>query len=571
MVRPVVHGHLDVHHGIARQKALGHGVLHALVDGRQKAARDLAAHDLVDELVALPLVGLEAQPAIAELARAARLLLVTALGLGHLADRLAVRNAHRHKARLHARLLLEARKKRLHLGLAHGGDHRLVRLLAAGHAQGRVVLDRTRQERPQLVLVLLVDGLDGHRVLGNRQRQGVDGHVAGLRQRVAGTSVGELGHHDDVAGFRALHVGRLLAHHHVEVTEAILLARARVDQLHARLEHARDDLEEAQASHKRVGHRLEHECGRLALFVHERLLPVGQTEAPVMARMREVGADVLHKALDALLDDRGTHEHGNEQLLRDSLVEQPLQLLLRQLLLAVEVLHHQLVIGLGHEIAQLVARRARRVGVLGRNVLHALIGGSVLVEVARLHPDDVDDALEVRVHADGDGHGAQARAEARVQKRHGRVEVGVLAVDVIDEHGARQAHILGLTPELRGHDLRARHGVNHEQRHLGRLHARQRVADEVGMARRVEQVDLVVFVRDGSDGRADRELAPDLLLVVVKVGFPVVGRAHAGRAARDVQHRLGERCLAGAVLAHQHDVPYVFGSRSCHVDHQLSC
>ena len=59
--------------------------------------------------------------------------------------------------------------------------------------------------------------------------------------------------------------------------------------------------------------------------------------------------------------------------------------------------------------------------------------------------------------------------------------------------------------------------------------------------------------------------------IVVQVGLPVVRRAHAGRAARDVQHRLGERCLAGAVLAHQHNVPHVFGSRSCHVDHQLSC
>ncbi|EQI12228.1 UNVERIFIED_ORG: hypothetical protein QOE_2985 [Clostridioides difficile F501] len=48
-------------------------------------------------------------------------------------------------------------------------------------------------------------------------------------------------------------------------------------------------------------------------------------------------------------------------------------------------------------------------------------------------------------------------------------------------------------------------------------------------------------------------------------------RAHAGRTAGDVQHRFGERCLAGAVLAHQHNVSHVFGSRSCHVDHQLSC
>ena len=72
--------------------------------------------------------------------------------------------------------------------------------------------------------------------------------------------------------------------------------------------------------------------------------------------MREVGGDVFHDALDALFDDRGAHEHGDEQLLRDGLVQQMLKLVLRELLFAVEVLHHELVVGFGHEVAQLVAR-----------------------------------------------------------------------------------------------------------------------------------------------------------------------------------------------------------------------
>ena len=307
-----------------------------------------------------------------------------------------------------------------------------------------------------------------------------------------------------------------------------------------------------------------------ARLVDERLLAVGQTEAPVMARMREVGGDVLHDALDALLDDRGAHEHGNEQLLRDGLVQQLLELVLGELLLAVQVLHHEIVVGLGHEVAQLVARGLGGIGVLGRNLLDALLLAAG-IEIARLHANDVDDALEVLVDADRNGHRSQTRTEARMQQRHGRVEVGVLAVDMVDEHGARQTHVLRLAPQLGGHDLRACHGVHHEQRHLGRLHGGQRVADEVGVAGRIKQVNLVVLVRNGGNGGADGEFAPDLLIVVVEVGFPVVRRAHAGRTAGDVQHRFGERCLAGAVLAHQHNVSHVFGSRSCHVDHQLSC
>ena len=46
------------------------------------------------------------------------------------------------------------------------------------------------------------------------------------------------------------------------------------------------------------------------------------SEATVARRVREVGADVFHDALNALLDDGGTHEHRDEQLLGDGLVQQ---------------------------------------------------------------------------------------------------------------------------------------------------------------------------------------------------------------------------------------------------------
>ncbi len=197
-------------------------------------------------------------------------------------------------------------------------------------------------------------------------------------------------------------------------------------------------------------------------------------------RMREVRADVFHQPLDALLDDGGTDEHGDEQLLRDCLVEQRFQLFLGKLLLPFQVFHHELVVGLGDKVAQLVARGLRGVGVLGRDGLDAL-GVVVLTEVARLHADDVDDALEVGILPDGNGDRAQARPETRMERRHGDVEVSMLAIDVIDEHGARQAHALRFAPQLGGHDLRPGDGVDHEKRHFGRLHGGKRVADEVGV------------------------------------------------------------------------------------------
>lgn len=75
----------------------------------------------------------------------------------------------------------------------------------------------------------------------------------------------------------------------------------------------------------------------------------------------------------------------------------------------------------------------------------------------------------------------------------------LLAIDMVDEHGARQAHILGLVPQLGGHNLRSGNRVDDEQGHLGCLHGRERIAYEVGVSRRVKHVDLEVFVRDGGD------------------------------------------------------------------------
>ena len=88
------------------------------------------------------------------------------------------------------------------------------------------------------------------------------------------------------------------------------------------------------------------------------------------------------------------------------------------------------------------------------------------------------------------------------------------------------------------------------------------------MARSVEHVDLVIFVRDGGDRGANRELALDFLGIVVEIRLAVVCRTHARGLAGDVEHRLSERSLPRAVLTHQDDIAHVLSGRSCHFDHQ---
>ena len=80
VVRAVVERDAHVLHRIPRDVPLLHGFAHALLDRGDEVARDHPADDLVDELEAFAArQRLDLEPAIAELAAAAGLLLVLAL------------------------------------------------------------------------------------------------------------------------------------------------------------------------------------------------------------------------------------------------------------------------------------------------------------------------------------------------------------------------------------------------------------------------------------------------------------------------------------------------------------
>ena len=185
----------------------------------------------------------------------------------------------------------------------------------------------------------------------------------------------------------------------------------------------------------------------------------------------------------------GTHKHGNEQALGDGLGEQALDLFLGERF-AVEVLHHKVVIGLGHGFAELLAGGLGGLAVLLGDVEFLLRGAFA---VAGLHAHDVDDALEAIARTPRQRHGAQAHAEALAQGLHAGIVVRVFLVDAIDEHRTRQAQVLGGVPELDRGGLRSLRGVDHEERGLAHAHGRVSVADKVGVARRVQHIDADVF------------------------------------------------------------------------------
>ena len=100
-----------------------------------------AAEDLVDELeAAAAREGLDAEPGVAVLAAAARLLLVLALHLGAPLDRLLVGDARRQQRDVDVVLALHALHHHLDVELAHAGDQQLLGLGIEVVVDGGVLL-----------------------------------------------------------------------------------------------------------------------------------------------------------------------------------------------------------------------------------------------------------------------------------------------------------------------------------------------------------------------------------------------------------------------------------------------
>ena len=335
------------------------------------------------------------------------------------------------------------------------------------------------------------------------------------------------------------------------MAEALALAGAGVDELDARLDGAAEDLDEGELAVLRVVEALEDEDDRTVVVgVDVELLAVDQRDLAKVGHRGEPCHGGGEDGDDALLLDGRGCEGGNEHAVANGGGEQALELLLGDLL-TLEVLHHDLVVGLGHEVDEGLAGSLGVVGILGRNLGLDDLGA---LEVTGLHVHDVDDAGEGVTGAHGDGDGTHAVAETLPAGIQGGVEVGLGTVEAVDDHGASEGEILGGVPEAGGGGLRAVVGVDHEQRGLGGAHSGVGVTHEVGVARGVEHVDARALPLDRSHGGRDGEAAGALLAVIVERGLCAGMAAQAAGLAGEMQHCLGQHGLARAGLSHKDDV-----------------
>ena len=263
--------------------------------------------------------------------------------------------------------------------------------------------------------------------------------------------------------------------------------------------------------------------------------------------------DRVEQELHALVLVGRTAEHGNRFHLEAALAKACDDLLLRQLH-RLEVFFHEFVVRGSSFLDELFVILLGDLHHVGGNGLLAEILAEVVVIDLSLHRDEVDDAAEGILLADGqlDRHGV--RAETLLDHLLHAEEIRAVDVHLVDV--CDTGHLVGvsLTPDRLGLGLDA---ALCTERRDGAVQNAQGALDldrEVDVAGRIDNVETMALPDTGGRSGRDRDAA--LLLL----DHPVHGRgafvdfAQLVRLARVEQDTLGGRRLAGVDVRHDTEV-----------------
>ena len=162
---------LHADHRVTGQHTVLGRLADALFNSGEEVLRYAAAEHVLGKLDVLALDRLELDPDITELAVAAGLLLVAALGLAALADGLAVGHARGFQRDLDTELILQLGKGDFQMLGAQATDDLLLGLGIDHKGDGGIFLDQAGQRAADLALVALLGDLDGHAVAAGGVRR----------------------------------------------------------------------------------------------------------------------------------------------------------------------------------------------------------------------------------------------------------------------------------------------------------------------------------------------------------------------------------------------------------------
>ena len=159
----------------------------------------------------------------------------------------------------------------------------------------------------------------------------------------------------------------------------------------------------------------------------------------------------------------------------------------------------------------------------------------------RLAAVGLKEAVHHGVAAAGGQIQRQAFAAAGlVQLREHVAAVGVAAVDLVDDDDPAQLALARELHEALRERVDAVHGTDHDGHRLHRLEHRQRLAEEVRIAGRVDEVDVDAVEVEAADRGVERVLQAPLLRVEIRHRAAARQASAAADRARLQQQRLDE-------------------------------
>ena len=477
---------------------------------------------------------------------AARLLLVPVLDLRLAGDRLHVRDFRRLEFQLHPELALHPLDRNLYVDVPQASQQQLTCFDLPLDAEARVLFADPGQGSRDLVHVCLGLRVCSHLVDRRREREGrqVDGFAA-LGQRVACQYRRELCNCADVAGRERGDRLLLLAGQHVDLTDALGLASGSIPYLLVAREFPADDTDVRKLAHKRVRGRLEHLGGQRAPSVgrqRDLSVPRRSLHRLSLGRRRHGVHYQVHRFRCADAGARRAEQHGHYVARGDTLPESLGDLGIRKLL-ALQVLHHQVVVRLCYGFDQLLpvlvvgvphfVRNAAAVSQQADYPGEACLGSVRNLDCQAFAPEDFRECVQGALVAD------------------------VLTVHLVDEDGARKLKLIGHPPHLQRAHLHAGGGIHDDDRRLGYSYGRAHLPAVISVARRVHHVYLASLPGAGQHRGLDARSPLLLLGLVVRRGVFVVGLAEPVDDAGREQHGLRQHGLAGPAVGQEHDITQV--------------
>ena len=131
----------------------------------------------------------------------------------------------------------------------------------------------------------------------------------------------------------------------------------------------------------------------------------------------------------------------------------------------------------------------------------------------------------------------------------------MLAIDAIDNHETGQVRVLGNLPDLPGIGTDPLIGADHDHHEISCRDRTIDLADEITIARSVDELQERVLRVDTGAGEVYRMITYLLLIIVVANAGPIVHRTLPVDTAAGKKEALNKGCLAASTVTCESYIP----------------